>query len=58
MGFRAPLKIEQDAGRNDAQVRIAFTLPTLRQDAYGMTFAVKFLHDTDKAVESMSLMTE
>ena len=26
MGFRAPLKIEQDALRNDPQVRIAFTL--------------------------------
>ena len=58
MGFRAPLKIAQDALRNDAQVRIAFTLPTLRQDAYGMTFAIKFLRDTDQAVESMSLMTD
>ena len=58
MGFRAPLKIEQEALRNDPQVRIAFTSPQLRQDAYGMTFAIKFLRDTDKAVESMSLMTD
>ena len=58
MGFRAPLKIGQDAGRNDPQVRIAFTTPQLRQDAYGMTFAIRFLRDTDKAVESMSLMTD
>ena len=58
MDFRAPLKIEQDAGRNDSQVRIAFTSPQLRQDYYGMTFVVKFLHDTDKAVESMSVMTD
>ena len=58
LDFRAPLKIEQDAGRNDAQVRIAFTSPQLRQDVYGMTFVVKFLHDTDKAVESMSVMTD
>ena len=57
-GFRAPLKIEQDALRNDPQVRIAFTLPTLRQDAYGMTFAVKSLYDTGKAAESMSVMTD
>ena len=58
LDFRAPLKIEQDAGRNDSQARIAFTSPQLRQDVYGMTFVVKFLHDTDKAVESMSVMTD
>ena len=58
LGFRAPLKIEQDAGRNDSQARIAFTSPQLRQDDYGMSFAVKFLHDTDKAIESMSVMTD
>ena len=57
LGFRAPLKIEQDAGVNDSQARIAFTSPQLRQDYYGMFFAVKFLHDTDKAIESMSVMT-
>ena len=57
-GFRAPLKIEQDALRNDPQVRIAFTSPQLRQDAYGMTFAVKSLYDTGKAAESMSVMTD
>ena len=58
LGFRAPLKIEQDAGRNDSQARIAFTSPQLRQDYYGMSFAIKFLHDTDKAIESMSAMTD
>ena len=58
LGFRAPLKIEQDAGVNDSQARIAFTSPQLRQDYYGMFFAVKFLHDTDKAIESMSVMTD
>ena len=57
-GFRAPLKIEQDALRNDPQVRIAFTSPQLRQDVYGMTFAVKSLYDTGKAAESMSVMTD
>ena len=58
LGFRAPLKIEQDAGRNDSQARIAFTSPQLRQGEYGMLFTVKFLHDTDKAIESMSVMTD
>ena len=57
LGFRAPLKIEQDAGVNDSQVRIAFTSPQLRQDQYGMLFAVKFFNDTEKADESMSVMT-
>ena len=58
LGFRAPLKIEQDAGVGDSSTRIAFTSPQLRQDQYGMLFAVKFLHDTEKANESMSVMTD
>ena len=58
LGFRAPLKIEQDAGVGDPSTRIAFTSPQLRQDQYGMLFAVKFLHDTEKANESMSVMTD
>ena len=57
LGFRAPLKIEQDIVSGDPSTRIAFTSPQLRQDQYGMLFAVKFLNDTEKADESMSVVT-
>ena len=36
MGFRSPLKIEQDRESGDAWVKIAFTTPQTRQDQYGM----------------------
>ena len=57
LGFRAPLKIEQDIVYGDPSTRIAFTSPQLRLDQYGMLFAVKFLNDTEKADESMSVVT-
>ena len=57
LGFRAPLKIEQDIVSGDPSTRIAFTSPQLRLDQYGMLFAVKFLNDTEKADESMSVVT-
>ena len=57
LGFRAPLKIEQNTVSGDSSTRIAFTSPQLRLDQYGMLFAVKFLNDTEKADESMSVIT-
>ena len=57
LGFRAPLKIEQDIVNGDPSTQIAFTTPQLRQDQYGMLFSVKFLHETEKADESMSVVT-
>ena len=58
MGFRAPLKIEQDSNSSDSLTKIAFTTPQTRQDQYGMLFAVKFLNETDKADNSMSAFTD
>ena len=58
LGFRAALKIEQDAGSGDSLTKIAFTTPQTRQDQYGMLFAVKFLNETQKADESMSAYTD
>ena len=57
LGFRAPLKIEQDIVSGDPSTQIAFTTPQLRQDQYGMLFSVKFLNETEKADESMSVVT-
>ena len=57
MGFRAPLKIEQDMVSGDRSTQIAFTTPQTRQDQYGMLFSVKFLAETEKADESMSVIT-
>ena len=60
LGFRAPLKIEQDMISNDPSItttRIAFTAPQTRQDQYGMLFGVKFLNETEKAIESLSANT-
>ena len=57
MGFRSPLKIEQDAGSGDSWNKIAFTTPQIRRDQYGMLFAIKFLNKTEKAIESMSAYT-
>ena len=57
MGFRAPLKIEQNMVSGDSTTQIAFTTPQTRQDQYGMLFAVKFLADTEKADDSMSVIT-
>ena len=58
LGFRAPLKIEQDSNSGDSLTKIAFTTPQTRQDQYGMLFAVKFLNETDKADDSMSAFTD
>ena len=58
LGFRAPLKIEQDSNSGDSLTKIAFTTPQTRQDQYGMLFAVKFLNETDKADNSMSAFTD
>ena len=57
MGFRSPLKIEQDKESGDAWVKIAFTTLQTRQDQYGMLFAMKFLNNTEKAIESFSAYT-
>ena len=57
MGFRSPLKIEQDRESGDARVKIAFTTLQTRQDQYRMLFAIKFLNNTEKAVESYSAYT-
>ena len=58
MGFRAPLRIEQDSNSGDSLTKIAFTTPQTRQDQYGMLFAVRFLNETDKADDSMSAFTD
>ena len=58
VGFRAPLKIEQDTGIGDVMTKIAFTTPQTRKDQYGMSFAVKFLNETEKADASMSAFTD
>ena len=57
MGFRAPLKIEQDMVNGDSSTRIAFTTPQTHQDQYGMLFAVRFLAETENALESKSAST-
>ena len=57
MGFRSPLKIEQDKESGDAWVKIAFTTPQIRQDQYGMLFAIKFLNNTENALHSFSAIT-
>ena len=53
-----PLKIEQDHYTGDRLTKIAFTTPQTRQDQYGMLFAVRFLNDTVKAEDSMSVFTD
>ena len=58
VGFRAPLKIEQNTGIGDVMTKIAFTTPQTRKDQYGMSFAVKFLNETEKAIESFSAFTD
>ena len=57
MGFRTPLKIEQEQVGGDSSTRIAFTTPQTRKDQYGMIFCVKFLNDTENALESKSAFT-
>ena len=57
MGFRSPVKIEQDMESGDAWVKIAFTTLQTRQDQYGMLFAIKFLNNTEKAIASYSVYT-
>ena len=57
MGFRAPLKIEQDMVNGDNTTQMAFTTPQTRQDQYGMLFCVKFLAETENALESQSAST-
>ena len=57
MGFRSPLKIEQNAGSGDSWNKIAFTTPQNRRDQYGMLFAIKFLNKTEKAINSMFAYT-
>ena len=58
LGYRAPLKIEQDHYTGDRLTKIAFTTPQTRQDQYGMLFAVRFLNDTVEAEDSMSVFTD
>ena len=58
LGFRAPLRIEQDSNSGDNLTKIAFTTPQTRQDQYGMLFAVRFLNETVKAENSMSAFTD
>ena len=57
IGFRTPLKIEQDMVYGDSSTQIAFTTPQTRQDQYGMLFGVKFLAETGNALESKSAST-
>ena len=57
MGFRSPLKIKQDRESGDVLVKIAFTTLQTRQDQYGMLFAIKFLNNTEKAIETYSVYT-
>ena len=57
MGFRSPLKIKQDRESGDAYVKIAFTTLQTRQDQYGMLIAIRFLNNTEKAIESYSAYT-
>ena len=57
IGFRTSLKIEQDMVYGDSSTRIAFTTPQTRQDQYGMLFAVRFLAETENALESKSAST-
>ena len=57
MGSRSPLKIEQAKESGDAWVKIAFTTLQTRKDQYGMLFAIRFLNNTDKAIESYSAYT-
>ena len=57
MGFRHPLKIEQDRESGDAWVKIAFTTPQTRKDQYGMLFAMRFLNNTKNAIASYSAYT-
>ena len=57
MGFRTPLKIEQDSLSGDSSTQIAFTSPQTRKDQYGMIFCVKFLNDTENALASKSAST-
>ena len=57
MGFRSPLKIEQDRESGDAWVKIAFTTPQTRKDQYGMLFAMRFLNKTENAIASYSAYT-
>ena len=42
----------------DRLTKIAFTTPQTRQDQYGMLFAVRFLNETGKAEDSMSVFTD
>ena len=58
LGFRAPLRIEQDSNSGDSLTKIAFSTPQTRQNQYGMLFAVKFLNDTVKAENSMAAFTD
>ena len=58
MGSRYPLKIEQDRESGDAWVKIAFTTLQTRKDQYGMLFAIRFLNNTDKAIESNKLFSK
>ena len=58
LGFRAPLRIEQDSNSGDSLTKISFSTPQTRQDQYGMLFTVKFLNETVKAEHSMSAFTE
>ena len=57
MGFRTPLKIEQDTVDGESVTEIAFSTPQTREDQYGMIFSVKFLAETGKALKSKSATT-
>ena len=58
MGFRTPLKIEQEQVGGDSSTQIAFTTPQTRKDQYGMILtARRMLNDTENALESKSAST-
>ena len=57
MGFISPLKIEQEREGADVYVKLALTTLQARKDQYGMLFAIKFLNDTNKAIESWAVYT-
>ena len=58
MGFRTPLKIEQDVVDGESVTEIAFSTPQTREDQYGMIFSVKFLVETGKALKTKSAFTD
>ena len=51
IGFRAGLRLEQDKDTSpNGETKITVETGKVRQDQYGVLFAVKFLNDTGKAL--------